>query len=295
MNEFKNYHPIVNFIYFVCVILFACFLMHPVTLVISLLAGFVYNIIPPKKSSIGKSFLTIIFSILIMAVINPLFNHRGVTIIAYFPSGNPLTMESVYYGLLAAIMIVSVILHFSVFNEVITSDKLIYLFGKIIPSLSLIFSMTLRFVPRFTHQLKEIAKAQKCVGRDASKGTIIKRAKSGLKILSILVTWSLENSIETSDSMKARGYGLPGRTAFSIYTFKKRDAIILTSILILSAYIITGSILGATEFVCFPYIKAAPVSLYAISVYAAYFLLFCIPMIIEFAEVIKWKSLKQKI
>lgn len=52
---------------------------------------------------------------------------------------------------------------------------------------------------------------------------LIKRAKHGIKIMSILVTWALENAIDTADSMKDRGYGLPGRTAFSIYRFDRRD------------------------------------------------------------------------
>lgn len=42
-------------------------------------------------------------------------------------------------------------------------------------------------------------------------------------MLSILVTWALENAIETSDSMRSRGYGLHGRTAFSIYRLTRRD------------------------------------------------------------------------
>ncbi len=41
--------------------------------------------------------------------------------------------------------------------------------------------------------------------------------------MSILVTWALENAIDTADSMKDRGYVLPGRTAFSIYRFDRRD------------------------------------------------------------------------
>lgn len=95
-----------------------------------------------------------------------------------------------------------------------TSDKFVYLFGRIIPALSLVLSMSLRFVPRFTAQIKVISNAQKCVGRDVGSGGLIKRAKQGIKILSILVTWALENAIDTADSMKDRGYGLPGAPPF---------------------------------------------------------------------------------
>ena len=98
-------------------------------------------------------------------------------------------------------MFVSVLLWFSCSNAVMTSDKLTYLFGRIIPSLSLIFSMVLRFVPRFKTQIQVISNAQKCIGRGVDEGSILTRAKNGIKILSMLTTWALENGITTADSM----------------------------------------------------------------------------------------------
>ena len=88
-----------------------------------------------------------------------------------------------------------------------TSDKFVYLFGRVIPALSLVLSMTLRFVPKFKAQVKIVSSAQRCVGRDVSNGGVLQRARNGLTILSILVTWALENAIETADSMRSRGYG----------------------------------------------------------------------------------------
>ena len=205
MNEFKTYHPIVNFTYFVFVIGFSMFFMHPVCLLISIVSGFTYSVMLNGRKTIKKKSSYMIPMLIIMGLVNPAFNHEGLTIIKYLPGGNPLTLESIVYGLCAAIMIVSVICHFSCYNEVMTSDKFIYLFGKIIPAMSLIISMTLRFVPKFSEQLKVVINAQVCMGRDISSGNIIKRAKHGLNILSIMITWSLENAIETADSMKSRG------------------------------------------------------------------------------------------
>jgi len=295
MNEFNRYHPIVNFIYFVFAIVFSCIFLHPVTLVISLVCGFAYSVVLNGTGQVKRNLMYMLPALLLMALINPAFNHEGVTILYYLPGGNPLTLESVYYGFLSATMIISVILFFSCFNEVMTSDKIIYLFGRIIPSLSLIFSMTLRFIPRFTQQLKITVNSQKCIGRDVRGGGIIKRVKSGISILSIIITWSLENAIDTSDSMKSRGYGLKGRTAFSIYSFSKRDAKVLSVILLLATYVIIGSIMGETYFNCFPFIQTADFSIYGLSVFAAYFTLLSIPIIIEISEVIKWKSIHSEI
>lgn len=295
MSEFKKYHPIVNFTYFVFVIGFSCFFMHPIALCISLVSGFTYSVILKGKKQIKNNLIYMLPMIILTAVINPVFNHAGMTILEYLPSGNPLTLEAVIYGFCAALMIASVICHFSCYNEVMTSDKFIYLFGKIIPGISLIISMTLRFVPKFAAQLKIVANAGKCMGRDASKGSVIKRAKNGLNILSIMTTWSLESSIETADSMKSRGYGLPGRTSFSIFTFDNRDKKALMCILILGLYTLAGKLMGAIDFSFFPSVETADITLFNISIFAAYLLLCICPVIIEIWEVRKWKAYASKI
>ncbi len=269
--------------------------MHPVCLCISLACGFTYSVMLKEKKAIKTNLIYMLPMLIMMALINPAFNHEGITIIEYLPSGNPLTLESIVYGLCAATMIVSVICHFSCYNEVMTSDKFIYLFGKIIPAMSLIISMTLRFVPKFASRLKVVTNAQRCLGRDVSNGSIIKRAKHGLNILSIMTTWSLENAIETADSMKSRGYGIPGRTAFSIFTFDKRDKKALICILFLGIYTLAGNLMGGMYFSFFPSMKSADVSPFGISVFAAYLLLCICPIIIELWEVRKWKALRSKI
>ena len=101
---------------------------------------------------------------LMAALINPAFNHEGATLLAYLPSGNPLTLESIAYGFAAAAMLAAVVLWFSCYTAVMTSDKFVYLFGRVIPALSLVLSMTLRFVPKFKAQIQVVSEAQRCVG-----------------------------------------------------------------------------------------------------------------------------------
>ncbi len=295
MNEFKTYHPIVNFTYFIFVIGFSMFFMHPIALAISLVCAFSYSVVLKGRKAISSNLLYMLPMLIFAALINPAFNHEGITILRYLPSGNPLTLESIVYGIAAATMIVSVICHFSCFNEIITSDKFVYLFGRIIPSLSLILSMTLRFIPKFIAHMKSVSAVQKCIGHDISDKNIIKRIKYGVSILSSTVTWALENAVETSDSMRSRGYGTAKRTAFSIFTFSKRDASALLCITSLGTYILIGSITKSINFSYFPYIKGSGYSFFSISVFIAYFILLIIPIIIEVWEVIKWKSIESKI
>ena len=295
MSGFKTYHPIVNFIYFAFVIGFSMFFMHPVCLCISLVCGFTYYAVLKGGKNAKKNLVYMAAMFIVTALINPAFNHEGITVLMYLPSGNPLTLESIIYGLAAAAMIISVICWFSCYNEIMTSDKFIYLFGRVIPSLSLILSMTLRFVPKFAAQLKIVSDSQRCMGKDVSSGSIIKRAKAGLSVLSIMTTWALENAIETADSMKARGYGLKGRTAFSIFTFNLRDKAALLYIMISGIYILTSDLMGGIYFRYFPSIKCGGFSPFDISIFAAYFALCIYPVIIEIREAGRWKAIKSKI
>ena len=295
MSGFRTYHPIVNFTYFVFVIGFSCYFMHPACLSISLICGFIYSVMLKGKKAIKTNLIYMIPILLLTSLLNPLFSHEGITIITYLPSGNPLTLESIIYGFFAATAVICVMCHFYCYNEVMTSDKFIYLFGKVIPSMSLVISMVFRFVPRFFIQFKAVINAQKCIGCNLSDGGLIKRTKHALNILSIMITWSLENAIDTADSMKSRGYGTSFRTSYSIFTFDKRDKIALLLILLLGVYTFGGILTGNMYFRYFPSIQASEPSAFGLSIFISYLLLFMYPLIIEFLEVIKWKTLMSKI
>lgn len=294
-GAFGGYHPAINFLYFTLVLLFSMFFMHPVCLLISLIGAFTYSIKLNGKRALRFNLLYLLPMLLIAALINPAFNHEGMTILTYLPSGNPLTLESIAYGLAAATMIVTVIAWFSCYNVVMTSDKFIYLFGRVIPALSLILAMTLRFVPRFKAQLQVVANGQRCLGRDVSTGSILQRVKYGIKILSIMVTWALENAIETADSMKSRGYGLKGRTAFSIFRFDKRDRKALLAIGGSGLYILLGSLRGGLYWRYFPSLKGVALSWYSLSLFIVYLLLCMTPLIIELWEDRAWMRIQSEI
>lgn len=171
-------------------------------------------------------------------------------------------------------------------------DKFVYLFGRIIPALSLVLSMTLRFVPKFTAQIKIVSEAQQCIKRDISKGNLLQRARNGLTILSIMITWRLENAIEIADSMKSRGYGLPGRTAFSIYRFDSRDQAALCWLLFCGVYIISGALTGGVYFRYCPTMRGMELGAFPVSFILVYLALCLTPVFLNVREDRKWTSLQ---
>ena len=294
-DSFSEYHPSVNFVYFTLVLLFSMFFINPVYLAISLSSACAYTIYLSGFKAFCSTAKYLVPMMILSAVICPAFNHAGVTVLTYFPSGNPLTLESILYGIATSVMLACVITWFSCFNAVITSDRFVYLFGRVIPALSLILSMTLRFVPRFKKQIRTVADAQRCIGRDVSSGSIVKRISNAVTILSIVITWSLEDAMDTANSMKSRGYGLSGRTAFSIYEFSKRDKIALLWLAFCGFYILAGYISGGIYFRFFPTVKGVPLTLQTASFALCHLALSLTPVIINVTEDRKWIRLRSGI
>ena len=295
MNDsFQKYHPLVNFLYFSLVIGFAMALNHPLAQVISFTCGCIYAVQAEGKKAVLFSLRWCLPIMLLTAFMNPAFSHEGVTVLLYFPTGNPLTLESILYGLSTGLMLATVMLWFMNFNRVIVSDKFIYLFGKLIPAMSLVLSMTLRFIPKFKSQMDTVLDAQKCIGRDISRGSIWQRTKIAIMVLSIMITWALENAIETADSMKSRGYGLKGRSAFSIYHFDDRDQFAMAYLLFCGLYLLAGSTASAFGFRYFPSVRYVTLDAVTLSFHFVYLGMCIMPVVLNAAEERKWKAIHSK-
>jgi energy-coupling factor transport system permease protein len=281
MKQFSQLNPFVLLGYYIAAIGFSMFIMNPVCLGISFVGAFISSVSINGAKKAAHSLKYMLPMLFIAVLVNPAFNHEGATILEYLPNGNPLTLESIAYGAAAGAMLAAVVCHFSGFNSVMTSDKLVYIFGRFLPSLSLIFSMTLRFVPRFNSQMKKVRAAQKCIGRDISSGGTIQRIKNGITIISIMITRSLEGAVETADSMKSRGYGLKGRTSFAMFRFDKRDAIILAIILVAACAIVFAYASGILYWRYFPTMRGHENNAAAFIVYAVYAAIMTMPAVIN--------------
>ncbi len=292
-DAFSAYHPAVNAAYFACVLALTMLLRHPACTAASLLGAAAYCACLPGQRA-GRFGLRFVLPLaLFTAVLNPLVSHEGATILTYLPGGNPLTAESIWYGIATGAMFAAVLLWFSCVNAVLTDDKIVYLFGRAAPALSLLLSMALRFVPRLTHQAKQIAQAQRALAGPPKN--LRARWRLALTEFSALLTWALESGAETAASMRARGYGLPGRTAFSIYRFDRRDGAALSFILACTGLTAAGAARGALDFRFYPTVRAAaPGALGAIAA-AALFALCVWPVYLAGREVRRWKRLQSAI
>lgn len=288
-NEFSTYHPLVNFVYFVFVIGITMFSIGPVFLAITFVASWTYSVLLKGVKAIKFNCIFMIPIIIITTIVNPLFSHNGVTTLFYL-NGNPITMEAVVYGFVSAILLTSIIIWFSALNVIIKEDKFIYLFGRIVPVIALTISICFRFIPLLKNRFREITEGQKCMGRDFSSGSVIGRIRQFFKEVSILIAWSLETSIETADSMEARGYGLRGRTSFHLYKFEKRDFAALAVMLFLGVVVTIGCIMGKTDIYYYPAISVPKIDAFTILIEIFYFVLLFLPIFIDIKGEKRWKQ-----
>ena len=153
----------------------------------------------------------------------------------------------------------------------------------------------MKFMPDLGQKSMVIRNGQKCIDKDVSNGSYKEKIKHGSKILSILTSWAFEDSIDTTDSMKARGYGLSGRTSYSNFRFDSRDGMISGIILMLVAIIIYGEVNNALYFECYPTFAVGDQSVLGNITIVAYGILSFLPSILAIMEEIKWKHIESKI
>ncbi len=77
------------------------FFMHPVCLGISLVCALAYPPVEGGRTLVGQMRYMLPL-LLFTALLNPLFNHRGATVLFQLPNGSSITLEAVAYGGAAA-------------------------------------------------------------------------------------------------------------------------------------------------------------------------------------------------
>ena len=292
-STFAGYHPAVNFIFFIFAIGITMFSMDPLFLAVTLAASWSWSILLSGRRAIKFNLLMSVPILIITSVINTLFNHNGETIL-FWLFGNRITLEAFVFGLAGAVMLSAVLVWFTSFNVVMTSDKFLYLFGKAAPVLALTLSMIFRFIPLLKSRYKEISMGQRCMGRHTEK-KFLDQVRQTVKEVSILISWSLEASIETSDSMEARGYGLKGRTSFHLFKFTSRDGWLLAFMASLGLVAAAGCFLGASGMDYYPTIVFHEFTLLKAVSLVCYSALLLTPLAIDILGEKKWRALKSEI
>ena len=290
-NRFLHCHPFVIFCYYVCVGILAMYFNHPVFL---LIFCFLLLAVNYSHNSLGtlRKWLPMMASMsAIIILMNMFFVLKGSTVLFVFLERR-ITLEATVYGVVMTLSIISIILLFISFNQILNGNRFLYIFSKFLPRTAFLAMLTIRFVPLLKRRLTEITDVQRIKGISIKTGTMKQRCKAGMTLIQILLTWSLEEAVETADSMKTRGYGIGKRSPYNPYKLTKEEKVWLLLMLGLLVVSLVGGSYGYGRMMIYPKLDSLQLrgidGLFLLSS----ILLFAFPLFVEGREQLRWKSLR---
>ena len=290
--EFARYHPAINLLYFTAVLTGTILFRQPGFLCLSYVCAFLYLLKLRGLRALIPG-LGLLPLALLYALWYGSYHHFGLTVLGVNFIGNQVTLESFLCGGTWAMVCVTAVLWMGCVHAVFTTDKIVYLLGRVSPHLSLYLSILLRTVPRLNKQRQRIELAQRGIGRGKGQGNIFQRMRNVLRRGSILLTWLIEGIVTTSDSMRCRGCSLRGRTAYSLYRFDGRDRSFVIGLCSLICVLLMALLLDQTMIRFAPQVVMMPITPMSCLFYAAWAALCLLPPVLELLGARRFRHLQQ--
>lgn len=286
--ELTQIHPAVYALYYIVLMLFAFLFNNPYYLLSFLTCIIVLVVLQGINDEFKDTIKIFIPMALLIIVLNPLTTKVGSTRL-YIWGNQFITLEAVTYGILMSISFFIILLLFASYNRAVSYQEMLYVFSKRFPNISMIIVMALRFIPLLSYRLTEVNKIFKFGNPKNASKTRMNQIKDTATEMARVCSWSLEESIMTARSMKARGYGITDRTSYLSYEFRKVDKIFLITVMGTVTVSVLGLAFGYGRITIYPTLNFSfsqnPINIYYIS-----FLILLMPLIcLELKERVAWQ------
>jgi len=284
-------HPAVSLAYFTGFFLLIFLYAHPVFIV----TGFVcaglqaaYHI--GLRYFAGKIKLTFLFCLL-LALLNPLLNHRGAHILFYLFQ-KPVTLEAAAYGAYMMFLLMTMFALFIDINQTVGTGKLLYIFSRAAPQTSFIVSMSMRYSSFLKREAADYLGVQRTRDVDASEGKSNKLKRAGVVVAGFCAL-TLEKGMQIAESLRAREYGKTKRTLYASYLFTGLDAVFLASCLMLCIAGTVFALTGAGSFDYFRGLSDWRLDLTDMCAYSLFIVYMLLPYVMDaYRETIRRRSLE---
>lgn len=248
-TAFSSLHPVVPALYLVVTLALTMGSMQPVLILISVAAAFAYGCCARGVRQSLASLRWQLPFVIVVSLVNPLFSASGST--ELFRVGlRAVYLESLAYGCAMGCLFIACALWFQAACRMLPFDKVMALAGNAAPTVALMVSMTMRLIPKFVRRGHQIAAVQAVDGR--ASGRPADEVRDRLRLTSVLMGWGMEDSLETADAMRARGWGSSRRTTYTRYRFGVRDAAVLVALGAGGAVCILLSGIACSQFSFYP-------------------------------------------
>lgn len=244
----KRRHPTVILLYYLAVLIVTMSTHHPIAAALSFMFALMlrFRVVGYRKAS--RSIIYLLPMIVLITIFNSFFNNRGLTVIATIGSMT-LSLESLVYGLVSGVMLSAVMLWFQSYNDMMDNGRFLAILGKKLPVISMMVSMIFRFIPDTLAYGREINKSRRALTGEPNRRI---RLSFAVSLMSVLMTWSMENAIVTADAMKAKAYDSGRRRPYARVRWTAGDIAPMLLIALTVATVIGGWVSGGAAFAYYP-------------------------------------------
>lgn len=246
----QELHPATIFLYLGTVLAGALMFNHPLLLLFLFLAVMVTLISAGGWGWWIAGMKYFLIMILFLFVFNILSNNLGQTVLwrgFYLPLLGyvNVSVEVLVFSLLMSVRLLIVYAAFLLLNLCLNPDRVLAVFGGLLPRSTLLVALATKFIPYLGQQLGRAAEIQQCRGIRYHEGGLIVRAKNRIPLLKVVFLSSLEDSFYVAESLQARAYGSGKRTRYTNLSFNIADMLIVACLLA-GAGVIAWSIFTGT-------------------------------------------------
>jgi energy-coupling factor transport system permease protein len=185
---------------------------------------------------------------IVIALINPLVNQSGLTVIARLGDlpilgHTDITLEATAYGAILGVRAMILILCGALYTAAVDPDEVLRLFRRVSFHSALTATLATRLVPVLVRDSKRFADAQRCrPGTPPSRLRLVRAASSGV----------LDRALDVAAALEVRGYGAARRPPRSRRPWSRHDLAFLASAFAIAATSIAARIAGLVPVRAFP-------------------------------------------
>ena len=248
-TAFDACHAAVPAMLFAGVAALSMLAVHPVLVTLSLSGALAFSLVARGAAATVRGLAWQLPLLVLVCLLNPFFSASGSTLLLKV-GPRSVYLESLAYGATMGALLVATVLWFEDVAAVLTQDRLLALAGRRARSVPLVASMAAQLVPQMLGRARSVrAAARACT----AAGPRPPARDELLRTSTMLLSWSLEDSLERADAMRARGWesGSP-RTRYRPERFRARDAVAAAGIAALLALGAAGAWAACSSWEFYP-------------------------------------------
>ncbi|WP_077598221.1 energy-coupling factor transporter transmembrane component T [Olsenella urininfantis] len=221
---FESLHPSVPAAFLLGTLGVSMLAVQPVYLVFSLAGGLFCSLLCRGARETLWALRWQLPLLLLLCLLNPLFSASGSTLL-FRLAGRGVYLESLAFGACMGALLLSTLLWLGCADVLLGPDAFLDLSGRGLPVVALMASMTLRLVPQLMGRAREVeATLDACSAAGEARGTGGLRGRAA-RLNGVLLSWSLEDSLERAAAMRARGWGArERRSSYRPHPLRPSDA-----------------------------------------------------------------------